>query len=255
MPKQKTKQKTKKHASLSPDQKATEILLRGNYIKPSNLTDAERYLKSHPDSSRVDYFFSEELISKDLLGQAISESLKVPYADLNSYIPTKEQVLKIPEEIARRYRAVFFREDQKEVVISTENPKSTALIKSTKKIFKNKKVVLAYSLPEDIDAVLEHYQKGLETRFAKIIKKQLQVAPEILEEIIEDALNFHASDIHFEPQEEDSVIRFRIDGAMRIAGKLPKELDDLPEACLDEADFEEGANLKKQEDKKFGSDE
>ncbi|MEY4744548.1 MAG: hypothetical protein RL272_493, partial [Candidatus Parcubacteria bacterium] len=65
--------------------------------------------------------------------------------------------------------------------------------------------------------------KPLETRFAKIIEKEQRVAPEILEEVFADAVSHHASDVHFEPHGPEVLIRFRIDGILREAGKIPRE--------------------------------
>jgi type IV pilus assembly protein PilB len=67
------------------------------------------------------------------------------------------------------------------------------------------------------------YEKPLDTRFSKIIEEAEQVAPEILEEIFDDAITYKASDVHFEPQARVIVIRFRVDGVLHEAGRLPKE--------------------------------
>ena len=91
------------------------------------------------------------------------------------------------------------------------------------KLFPGKKIILAYSLAEDIDAVFIHYRKPLATRFSEIIKKQKLVAPSLIDEIIDDALAFRASDVHFEPQEKEVVVRFRVDGVLREAGRIPKD--------------------------------
>ena len=68
-----------------------------------------------------------------------------------------------------------------------------------------------------------HYQKPLETRFSKIIESKGRVAPELLEEIFEDALVYNASDIHFEPRPTDVLVRFRVDSVLHEAGRIPKE--------------------------------
>lgn len=44
-----------------------------------------------------------------------------------------------------------------------------------------------------------------------------------MEEIFEDALVYRASDIHFEPQHKDIIVRFRVDGVLHEAGRIPKE--------------------------------
>jgi type II secretory ATPase GspE/PulE/Tfp pilus assembly ATPase PilB-like protein len=80
-----------------------------------------------------------------------------------------------------------------------------------------------YSLENDIRDSFVHYQKKLDTRFAEIIENKDRVAPEILNEIFVDAQAFEASDIHFEPRDEDVLVRFRIDGVLQEAGVLPKK--------------------------------
>ena len=44
------------------------------------------------------------------------------------------------------------------------------------------------------------------------LSQKVRVAPEILQEILEDALIYRASDIHLEPKEDGTLIRFRVDG-------------------------------------------
>ncbi|MBU0766919.1 type II/IV secretion system protein [Patescibacteria group bacterium] len=91
-----------------------------------------------------------------------------------------------------------------------------------RKEFKGK-VVFVFAPKSSIEAAFFHYQKPLATRFQKIIEAQKKVAPEILEEILDDAIQLRASDIHFEPQEKIVVVRFRVDGVMHEAGRIPKE--------------------------------
>ncbi|MFH1443991.1 MAG: ATPase, T2SS/T4P/T4SS family [Candidatus Peregrinibacteria bacterium] len=84
-------------------------------------------------------------------------------------------------------------------------------------------VTFVYTPQSGIDAACRHYRKPLSTRFQSIISSEKKVAPEILEEILNDAIELRASDIHFEPQEKIVVVRFRIDGVMHEAGRIPKE--------------------------------
>ena len=203
------------------DQKISGILLKGDYITEENLKKADDYAKLN-HVSIIDYLISEQLINFDLLGQALAEFFKVPYADLNSNIPPTEQVLKISEDIARKYRLVLFAEDAKSVTIASDDPTNNEISKELKKIFPKKSIKFAYSLSEDIDNIFVNYRQPLSTRFAQIVKMQTRVAPEILEEIFEDAVLYRASDIHFEPQAFEVIIRFRIDGVLQEAGRIKK---------------------------------
>lgn len=204
------------------DQTIKAVLLKGNYISEKDIGEAEEFAKTH-QTSFVEYLLQENRITKDLLGQAIAESFKVPYADLNSTPPSAEQVQKIPEEIAKKYRAVLFSEGANQIVVATDTPDDPTFRPELEKLFAGKELSVAYSLTEDIEASFIYYQKPLETRFSKIIENKERIAPELLEEIFDDALIYHASDIHFEPREKEVLVRFRVDGVLHEAGRIPKE--------------------------------
>ncbi len=84
-------------------------------------------------------------------------------------------------------------------------------------------IAYMYAPKNIIEALFVHYHKPLATRFQAIINEQKKVAPEIITEIFNDAVELRASDIHFEPQEKIVLIRFRVDGVMHEAGRLPKD--------------------------------
>jgi len=202
--------------------KIIDILVRSNYIEENDLEKAKEYIKDH-NVLITDYLLSEGFITKDLLGQAIAEALEVVYADLNTHAPSKEQVLKIPEKLAKKLRVVLFAEDKDSITVTSDDPKQEGLVVRLQEIFPNKKVKISYSLSDDIEEAFGHYRRSLATRFAKIIEKKGRVAPEIIDEIIKDGLDYKSSDIHFEPEEDVVNIRFRIDGVLHEAGVIPKE--------------------------------
>ncbi|MBI3589735.1 MAG: Flp pilus assembly complex ATPase component TadA [Candidatus Liptonbacteria bacterium] len=204
------------------EKKIKEILLRQNYISPENLKRAEEFSREH-HISIIDYLTSEGLINRNILGQTLAESFSVPYVDLNTNQPHQEQVLKISEALAKEKRVVLFREDEKSVVVATDNPTQKDLVQELGKIFPGKNVTLAYAMSEDIEQTFYNYRQSLEARFIKIIKDQKRIAPSIIEEIIEDALATRASDIHFEPLELEVNVRFRVDGVLQEVGRIPKD--------------------------------
>jgi len=171
----------------------------------------------------TDYLIKNNLITKDLLGQALAENFKVPYFDLNTYPPSANQVKKISQIMAEKYNVVLAKEEEKKNIFATDDPSQESLIIELKSIFKDKNVVLNYSLPEDIRASFLHYRQPLKTRCEQIIKSQTKVASSVVEEIMKEALSFNASDVHFEPLSEDFLIRFRIDGVLQDAGRLPMQ--------------------------------
>jgi type IV pilus assembly protein PilB len=204
------------------DKNIKDILLAGSYISEEDAKQAEGLTKQE-NISFEDALLRNGVVSNDIIGQAVAESYNVPYSDLNSAAITADQVRKVPEELAKKYNVVLFFEEEKAVTVTTDNPSDASLKKEVEKLFPGKKVTVTYSLLEDIKSMFMYYEKPLDTRFSKIIEESDRVAPEILEEIFDDAITYKASDIHFEPQARSVLIRFRVDGVLHEAGRLPKE--------------------------------
>lgn len=204
------------------DQKIKEILLAENYVSAEDIKMAEKYAVLHRTPITED-LYARGIITKDILGQAIAEYYRVPYADLNSYPVNKEQVLRIPEEVGRKFHVVLFRVEKKGLIFTTDNPDEKTLPAELAKIAKGEKFKICYSLTEDIDNALVSYRQELTLRFTEIIKKEKRIAPQIFDEILLDALTVRASDVHLEPQEAEVVVRFRVDGVLHEVGRIPKQ--------------------------------
>jgi type IV pilus assembly protein PilB len=200
--------------------KIKAILLQEHYISEEDSAAAEA--AAHDSAGYVDYLIRAELLTKALFGQALAEGLGLPFVDLEINPVGKEQVDKIPESDATANRVVFIKELNKVVLLATDTPEKVDE-KALKPLFPGKKITLAYALPESIQSSFNLYEKPLETRFSQIISSSSRVAPEIVDEIIKDAFAYKASDIHFEPQVDHVVVRFRVDGNLRQAGVVPKE--------------------------------
>jgi type IV pilus assembly protein PilB len=204
--------------------------------------------------------FEKRLLTSALLENALAEHYKLPFFDLASNAPSREIVMALPEDFARTYLTIVTAyEPEKSITIATADPTEEGLeeavrvnigqdhyIPTGKKVLEAAKsikkasmwakkgatvphkkfagtVTFVYSPQGSIKNAFSLYRKPLATRFQSIMEKQKKVAPEILEEIFDDAMGLRASDIHFEPQEKDVVVRFRVDGVMHEAGRLPKQ--------------------------------
>ena len=202
-----------------------QILYENHHIEVAELKKAEEYSKTH-HVPILDYLYDQNLITKDMLGQIIAQSFGIAFADLEKWPPSREHISLIPSELGERYRAVVFGIDDTKVMVATDQPQHPELMNALQHVFAGKEVQIMYGLSDDLDSLMVYYRKPLATRFSAIIQQQKRVAPEILDEIIQDALAFHVSDIHIEPEEEVVVIRFRIDGVLHEAGELPRQYYD-----------------------------
>ncbi|HSX07435.1 MAG TPA: ATPase, T2SS/T4P/T4SS family [Candidatus Saccharimonadales bacterium] len=199
------------------------VLVQGSYISEADSKAAEE--ASRDSVGYIEYLIRAELLSKSLLGQALAEGYRLPFADLGTHPVAKEQTTLMPEEVARATRAAIVQLTDDTVTVASDAPDILDVSK-LRPLFKGRKLQLAYTLPEYIDAAFNLYQRPLATRFSHIIESSSRVAPEIVDEIVKDAISFRASDIHFEPQAESVEVRFRVDGTLREAGTFPLEYYD-----------------------------
>lgn len=204
-------------------EKIKAILIGESYISEADSKVAEA--DAQDGAGYIDHLIRAELLTKTLLGQALAEANSLPFLDLEANPPARQNVTAIPEAVARANRIVCVRMNDQAIMLAADmtikpDPKQLA------DLFPQKKIQLVYTLPEYVDASFSFFVRPLATRFSQIIGKNDRVAPELVHEIIKDALTYRASDIHFEPQVSDVVVRFRVDGGLHEAGRLPKQFYD-----------------------------
>lgn len=186
---------------------------------------------------------SEELISEEDLTRLKAYITGIPFVNLEEENISSEVLKIIPEPIARNHNIVAFRKNGKNLEVAMLDPKDLKIIEFIKKK-SNFKILPRLTNEKSIKSALVQYQKTLEAEFGDIIKKEAKIIipeekkPEKKEELkkaaeelpvikIVDALIKHAilqraSDIHIEPAENEVLVRYRIDGVLRTAMKLPK---------------------------------
>ncbi len=230
--KKKEKKKSKKEQEEEEKQKEQkssldvgQILVAQNYLEQAEYEHA----KKEADERKVtlDNILREEgLVTKDIIQNAVAEYYQMPFVDVGANPPTSDIVELLPEDLALNLRATAIaKKGEDTLVIATSSPDRGDEIR--KQVLANvsgiKQVEMVYTSKDAIDAALSFYRKPLDTRFQAIIQEHKKIAPEIIEEIFADAIQLGASDIHFEPQELRVVVRFRVDGVMHEAGRLPRE--------------------------------
>lgn len=198
------------------------ILVDGQYVSEEDFQEAIAQADAQ-GVDPLDFLINNQFITEDIFGQAVAEVYGVAYADLNSHLPAKEQILKIPEDVAMEFRCVLFKEEAKSVTITSDVPNQDGLQKKMKELFPKKKIILAFSLGRDIDEVMVTYQKPLEERIAHIVETDINPAPKVIDEIIREALTYKSSDIHIEPRAHNIHVRFRIDGVLQDRATMTRE--------------------------------
>ena len=199
-------------------------------ILKNGLIDEEGYSEIEQETKNSDYTIAETLVEKDIisdenLGLMISDFLKYPFIILAKTTIPPDVFNIIPEKLARRRKVIPFAKDAKGIKLAMVDPSNKELTQMVSK--KIGLPVTAYLATEqDISNALRIYRKDLQKTFDQLIASSEIPMSRIVDLLINYASQDKASDIHIEPQEKDSLVRFRIDGILHDVLSLPKGLHD-----------------------------
>lgn len=214
------------------DDKLKEHLLSVKLLDEKVLAETQEYAKNS-NISLTDALIEKDIVTDENLGMLISDSLKVPFIILSKITIPEDVYRIIPERIARKYKAIPFIRDEQGVRVGMADPFNKQVLEMiTKKT--NLPAYPYYATERDIYNKLWIYRRDLQKTFDDILKEQVMVggkslsksAPiaKIVEMIISYSYQDRTSDIHIEPHEDKTLVRFRIDGILHDVLTLPKAL-------------------------------
>jgi type IV pilus assembly protein PilB len=188
-----------------------------------------------------DVVVSTNTLSEKELTKLYAAEIDVPYIEFNPKELSPEILNLIPDRLARQYRVVAFNQDNDGVVyVAMEDPDDVPAISFIQKQLEHPiRVHIATS--STVESALDQYSEGsVGSELQKVIAIQnKEEAEEAIDKddlaedspiaqtvnlIIDYGVKNGASDIHIEPREEFVLIRYRIDGILREANKLPRKV-------------------------------
>lgn len=197
--------------------------------------DSALKASNESQTSFIDELVDSEVISDKNLGQIVADLLKVPFIHLEG-VAIPEEVLKIiPEVVARKQSVIAFAHDKDGLKIALNDPSngevSAFLSKKTGETVKT-----YFATKRDIGKSLSRYRQDLQKSFDQLLKQKISEAQKntadetliikIVDLLIDYAFENRSSDLHIEPEKDDVLVRFRVDGVLHDVLHLPFELKD-----------------------------
>ncbi|MFH0979720.1 MAG: GspE/PulE family protein [Candidatus Roizmanbacteria bacterium] len=190
-----------------------------------------------------EFLFQKSDLPRIEIIKAIADVENIPYIDLSSQPIDSQAIGLVSEAIARKHEIIPYRFDTKESVIylGTADPNDISIIdflekKTGQKIklaladdIQIKKMIdLAYSqgLSPEVREALKEYipdTNGKKTNFGTLAINEAPIA-KIVSTILEFSIKSRASDVHIEPEETRTKVRYRIDGILQEKLSLPKSI-------------------------------
>jgi len=218
-----------------------ETLLSRSGIATADQIDSLKQEATKTGKLIQDIVLQNRMTDETALAKAFSEYSQIPYIELNPREIQPEILKKIPEQVARQYKAVLFKIDPDGLChLAMDDPDDVQAVNFLEKeIGTNTKIYIATS--QNILASLEGYRGDVNNELGKIINIEASdntenenVSQNEVDEnspiaqtvniLLEYAVRSNASDIHIEPRENFVQIRYRVDGMLKEVNRLPKNV-------------------------------
>ena len=208
------------------DTELAQILHDLQYLTPARLQEAQTKTVA-ANQTLYETLLSDDYLNEEELSKVIAYHYQLPYSSLHSANIPSELLQLLPKTVAERFQTVPFSLENNILHIATAHPEATDLYAMLAKKAGVKQYQLSYSPETEIIAALHLYKPQLSTTLTGMLNRTAGAATpinNIIQSIFEYADDARASDIHIEPQKEETVIRFRIDGVLHDQATLPKSL-------------------------------
>ena len=183
-------------------------------------------------------------IGEDDLTRHVANYFKLPVAQLSG---AESHALKlVPELIARRHHVLPLRQTDRQLTVATANPgdyeaeQAIGFVSSRTPAFEvaapsalNAAVDIRYSPDRAFESLIDTLAAGAiedvkvleEKKPETLSAHDFEAAPvvKLTNLILQSAVGERASDVHMEPGTSGSVVRFRVDGVMRVHMQLPNQ--------------------------------
>lgn len=221
-----------------PDSLAESLLIKSGKFTQEQLAEI-RDQSANEKRPIQDLIIKNNLLTEKDLTKLYAEEIDVPFVELKAS-EIKHDLLKLlPERIARQYSAVVFDVVKDTKLVAMEDPDDIQAINFLQKQLGNK-IKVHITTKSLLQTALDQYRGNISSELTKVIANDddIEVSEEVDENdlaedspvaqtvniLIEYGIHAGASDIHIEPREDFVVIRYRIDGLLREANKLPRKM-------------------------------
>ena len=209
-------------------------------LTPDAVTELRQ--ETGPDVSLWEMLVQRKLASDEQILGAIATRFRFPVADINK--PDVKLISAVPEQLARRFNVVPVRQTDSYLEVATANPFDFDAEKMLA-FATGREVRMLLASPSKIREKLDEMYRETDTIVSRLLEgigcdfevEQIKEEEEsvasaeqasqrpimrLVDMMIADAVSNRASDIHVEPIEGGVVVRYRIDGVLRQAMKIPR---------------------------------
>lgn len=222
-----------------------DLLYEKKLINPDQLS-AIKFENVNTGKSIEQVLKERGYVSSEDYAEAFGEVYGIPYVTLSAEQADPKLLELIPSSLAKKYKVVPFELKENKLSVAMIDPldlqtidfierktglKVVPFITTEKNIEKILEEQKGKELGEEIHAAMEEISQTtlkIEEGSSELNEQTIRDAPiaRIVSMILETAVKISASDVHIEPGEDKSRLRYRVDGILVEKMSLPKEMHD-----------------------------
>ncbi|WP_088103711.1 GspE/PulE family protein [Halalkalibacter urbisdiaboli] len=181
------------------------------------------------------------LVSEQRIIEVLEFQLGIPHVNLYKQKIEPNLINAITEDLARRYQVLPMKRDGNRLMVAMADPLDYFALDDLRlstgfeiqpMIARKAELKLAinryYGMQKSIDQMMQDVPTD-ENDEAFIEAQQSDESPvaKMVNQLISQALELGASDIHIDPLEHETLIRFRVDGILRTEKRVPKSMQNI----------------------------
>ena len=199
-----------------------ELVKRG-VVTQADIEDALEYQKDHPDMRLGDILYTLNVCDSEYLIKNIGDILGTKGILLTGNTLKVKPTDYISLEIAKKNKCIPFEVTNGKIKICFADTFNKSKVDSVRLLFLNKGLVMEpyITYEKDIKKILETLEGENIEDLSKTTSSGTII--ELVDSIIRGGMEKRASDIHIEPLMDEVRVRYRIDGQLLTAVKIPKE--------------------------------
>jgi type IV pilus assembly protein PilB len=195
----------------------------------------------HPGVRLGELLLAAHAVHEDELYRALGEQMGVPFVRLGEFDVDAATLDALPHDIARRRRVLPLMVHEGKLVVATDDPADTDKM-SALGFRASLPVEAVLASPGDLDSAIATHYPAIEDEALESARDQLRLqrtesdtsSPEtmaqakpivrLVENLLQNAVQRRASDIHLHPRERSADVRYRIDGSLVGVGEFNRAL-------------------------------
>jgi len=215
-----------------------DLLVESGLISEEQLN---RTLKNKSSDEKLgDALLREGYITEQQLIEVLEFQLGIPHINIFQYPIDPDVIQLVPKELAKRHYAMPIRRDKNKLLVAMADPMDYFAIEELRmatgyhiepaiatkdELFRT--ITKYYDLQESMEEVMGEIATSETLDETRVAAEEDSPVVRLVNQIIDNALVQRASDIHFDPQETELRVRYRVDGILRTERSLPKHMQNV----------------------------